>query len=254
MQTNFSTLELQASQEFKFPEISFVSCEHIMAYLHRSQKIAEIRLLAERELQILAICNQMNVTVSEEELQAAGDSFRIQNKLFEANETINWLSKQRITIDEWSEGLRVRLLAKKLKELLFGNLVDDRYLNNRHKYQRIALSQIIVQHLDEAEKIIKMLQKQHASFCNLALEYSQEKNAQANGGFTGIHFIIQLMPGIKQAIANSQEGEIVGPVSTKIGYHILKVEKRFPIQLSESMREEIIELIFQNWLQKSSRI
>lgn len=53
-----------------------------------------------------------------------------------------------------------------------------------------------------------------------------------------------------QAIADAQEGEIIAPIQTKLGYHIIKIEKWFPAELSELVREDILDVLFEGWLKK----
>lgn len=246
--------ELQPVQEFALPEISPATDEEIIAYLRRSCKMAEIAALAERDALISGICDQFGITVSDEELQAAGDTFRLEHRLVGASETLKWLFGQRITVEDWSEGIRVSLLTKKLKELLFGATVDAHYMNNRNNYRRVALSQILVGDLTDAQKIAHAIREEYTSFCALALEYSKGKQSKENGGFAGICFLSKLMPEIAQAVDKAKEGEVVGPIQTKIGYHIIKIEKWFPSELSESVREAIFGSLFQAWLQESSNI
>lgn len=230
------------------PEIAPATDEDVIAYLRYSHKIAEYALLAERNAFILNICQQFNLTVTDEELQTAGDAFRLEHKLIGVSETLAWLKQQRITVEDWSQGIRLELLTKKLKEHLFGDAIDDHYLSNRQHYQRVALSQILVSDLTEAEKVIYAIQESNASFCALAIEYSKGKQSKQNGGFVGVRFLSELMPEIVQAISQAKEGEVIGPIHTKLGYHILRIEKRFPAEFSES-REQIFKSLFQNWLQ-----
>ncbi len=61
----------------KHSSISPVTDAEILAYLRRSHKIADIAVLAERDTVVLRACEQFNITVSDEELQAAGDEFRL---------------------------------------------------------------------------------------------------------------------------------------------------------------------------------
>jgi parvulin-like peptidyl-prolyl isomerase len=121
-------------------------------------------------------------------------------------------------------------------------------MNNRNDYKRVALSQILVRDLPDALKVANAIQEEKAAFCALALEYSKGKQSQENGGFVGICFIAKLLPEIAQAISEAREGEVIGPIQTRLGYHILKIEKWFPTELSESVREEILESLFQAWL------
>ena len=239
-------------QRFVPPEIHPATDADILAYLRHSYKIAEIAALAERNALVLASCEQLGIAVSDEEWQAAGDAFRLEQKLLGSSETFGWLLKQRISVEEWSEGIKVALLEKKLKEHLFGLTVDGSYISNRDKYRRVALSQILVHDLTTAFKIVQALREENASFCALALEHSKGKQSQESGGFVGIRFMIEILQEIAQAIAEAKEGEIIGPIHTKLGYHILRVEKWYPTELSESVREQILEALFQNWLQQFS--
>lgn len=252
MQETLAATQSQSVQESALPEISPLTNEEIIAYLRRSHKFAEITALAERDALILALCEQHGITVSEQELQAAGDEFRREYKLLGASATLAWLSQHRITVQDWAEGIRVAQLEKKLKEHLFGASVDGHYLSNRKDYRRIALSQIVVRDLTDALTIIARVQEDKATFCALALEYSKGKQSKEKGGFAGIHFLSKLMPEMAQAIYEANEGEVIGPVQTKLGYHIIKIEKWFPVEFNESVREEVLESLFQAWLREHS--
>ncbi|ACC81809.1 peptidylprolyl isomerase [Nostoc punctiforme] len=236
-------------EKLTFPEITPARDEDILAYLRHSCKIAEIAVAAERNILTLKLCEQLDIKVTDEELQAAGDTFRQENKLLGTSETLAWLAHQRISVEDWSEIIRISLLSQKLKEHLFGVAVDDHYINNRDSYKRVALSQILVRDLTEAMKITKALRDKKDSFCALALEYSQGKQSKENGAFVGIRFLTELLPEITNAIADIDVGELVGPIQTQLGYHILRVEKWFPSDLSE-IREQILEFLFINWLEE----
>ena len=234
-------------EKWVLPEISPATEDDIVAYLRHSFKFAEMAALAERDALIFAVCEQLSITVTEEELQAAGDAFRLEHKLLGAAETLAWLGKQRISVEDWSKGIRVSLLTQKLKEHLFGETVDSHYITNRDDYRRIALSQILVRDLTEALKIAQALRVENASFCALALEHSRGKQSQQNAGFVGIRFLAELLPEITKAVAEAKEGEVVGPIQTKLGYHILRVEKWFSAEFGE-VREQVLESLFQAWL------
>ncbi|TVP63784.1 MAG: peptidylprolyl isomerase [Nodularia sp. (in: Bacteria)] len=221
----------------------------ILAYLRYSHKITDIAALVERNTIVLRACEKFNIIVTDEELQAAGDTFRLEHKLVGASETFNWLSQQRISVEDWSLGIKIDLLTKKLKEYLFGMEVDADYMNNRNGYRRVMLSQILVPDLSDALKIVHLIQKENASFAALAVEYSQGKKSQENGGFVGLHLLVELMPEIVQALTDAVAGEIIGPISSQLGHHILRIEKWFPSELTNSGRENILESLFQVWLQ-----
>ncbi|MBL1178735.1 peptidylprolyl isomerase [Pantanalinema sp. GBBB05] len=254
MPDTIAITELAAFQSAALPEVPTATDEEILAYLRRSAQIAEIAALAEHEALILALCDRLKITVSDDELQSAGNAFRLQHQLVGAEETFAWLQQQRITAEAWTEGIRVKLLERKLKDLLFGGQVDSQYLNNRKEFKRVALSQILVRDRPTALKIVQALQAENASFCALAVEYGLGKQAKERGGFLGVHFLPKLLPEIVQAISQARAGEVIGPIQTKFGYHILRVEKWYPLQLDDSVRVEVVDALFQGWLQQQSHV
>ncbi len=245
------TLEQTTTQarQLALPEITPASDAEILTYLRRTCKIAELAALTERDKLVLQLCEQLNITLSDEEWQAGGDTFRTERKLLSASETLDWLTYQRIAVEDWSQGIRVALLTKKLQEHLFGENVDAHYLNNREQYKRIAVSQILVSDLPEALRLMQLLREGQDSFCALALEYSKGRRSRENGGFVGVRFVAELIPEIAEAIAGAEVGKLIGPISTKFGYHIIRVEKWFPAELTVDVREYILETLFQLWLQ-----
>ena len=255
MEETLATPRLTTSEEtlasLKLPEISPATDEQIVAYLRHTYKIAEIATDAETDVLILNLCEQLDITVSEDELQAAGDTFRQENKLLGASETLAWLAQQRITVEDWSQGVRVALLTQKLKQRLFGETIDTLYLTNRDSFKRVALSQILVIELTDALKIAQALRENNASFCALALKYSKGKQSKENGGFVGVRFLTELLPELTHAVTEAKEGQVIGPIQTKLGYHILRIEQWFPIDLKEA-REQVLELLFKTGL-KSKR-
>ncbi len=240
--------ELDIAQKLTLSEITPATSEEVVAYLRYSYKIAEFSALAEQDALILDVCDRLGITVSDEELQNAGDAFRQEYKLLGTSETLSWLQQQRISVEDWTQGIRIVLLTKILKEHLFGDSVDAHYLNNRNDYKRVALSQVLVSNLADAVQISHAIQKENASICAMAIEHSKGKQSRQNGGFAGINFMAELMPEIRQAIAELNEGEVIGPIQTKLGYHILKIEKWYPPELSASVRSEVLESLFKTWL------
>lgn len=243
---------MENTLQFTQPQMATATDAEIVAYLRRSYQIAEIADKVEAEALILATCSRLGIAVSDDELQVAGDAFRLEHKLLGTTETLAWLQQQRMSVEDWSSGIRHTLLRNKLREHLFGAVVDAHYVSSRDNYRRVALSQILVLDVTEAWQIAQSLREENASFCALALQHSKGKHSQENGGFAGIHFLVELMPEIAQAIAPAQADEIIGPIQTKLGYHIVRIEKLFPTELNEPVREKVLESLFHSWLQEQS--
>jgi len=141
-------------------------------------------------------------------------------------------------------------LVKIPSRLLIEELIT--FLLHRNTYERAAISQILASDLTTAIKIVRLLREENTSFCALALEYSKGRQSKENGGFLGIRFLAELMPEMIQSVSEAKEGEVLKPIVTKLGYHIIKVDKWFPVQLDESLREQLLESAFQLLLQYPS--
>jgi peptidyl-prolyl cis-trans isomerase SurA len=63
-------------------------------------------------------------------------------------------------------------------------------------------------------------------FCALAQTYSQDEESRKNCGELGWYPIEEMFPEFKSALTDSKTGEVVGPVSTQFGWHILRVIDR----------------------------
>lgn len=63
-------------------------------------------------------------------------------------------------------------------------------------------------------------------YCQLAQKYSQDEESQKNCGELGWYPVAEMFPEFKQALADAKAGDIIGPVSTQFGWHILRVLDR----------------------------
>lgn len=75
----------------------------------------------------------------------------------------------------------------------------------------------------ETARIMKEA-KSGKDFAALATQYSQDPGSAKNGGDVGFFAKGQMVPEFEEAAFNANVGDIVGPVETQFGYHIIKVE------------------------------
>ena len=65
-------------------------------------------------------------------------------------------------------------------------------------------------------------------FASLASLYSEDPSARINKGDLGYFTALQMVFPFEEAAYKGKKGEVVGPVRTRFGYHIIKVEDRKP--------------------------
>jgi len=76
---------------------------------------------------------------------------------------------------------------------------------------------------NEAEKIMARI-REGADFAQLASELSEDTGSKKDGGDLGFFKRGQMVKPFEDAAFEAKVGEIVGPVRTKYGFHIIKVE------------------------------
>lgn len=107
-------------------------------------------------------------------------------------------------------------LRDKLAEALDENQGQAIYADARH---------ILVNTEAEALDVLDALNRGE-SFADLARALSQDPGSGANGGELGKNSILGYVEPFAEAIRTAQIGEIVGPVESEFGYHIIQVRSR----------------------------
>ncbi len=107
--------------------------------------------------------------------------------------------------------------------------VETYYNANAEKYddeEKVEASHILVADEETANEVIRKLDEGE-KFENLAMEYS-ECPSKNNGGNLGVFGHGDMVKPFEDAVFSMNEREISKPVITDFGYHIIKLNKKFP--------------------------
>jgi parvulin-like peptidyl-prolyl isomerase len=148
--------------------------------------------------------------------------------------------------DQVDDQLRQQVLQTKIAEEVGAGdevtdaQVEDFYQQNKDARfgERADARHILVKGRAEAEKIKQQLDD-GADFAELAQENSTDPGSKENGGELGEVTSGQTVPAFEEAVFGAEEGEIVGPVKTQFGFHVIQVTGKSPAQTLEESREEI---------------
>jgi peptidyl-prolyl cis-trans isomerase C len=112
---------------------------------------------------------------------------------------------------------------------------------------------------EKAEEVKKQLEN-GGDFAELAKKYSQDPGSAEQGGDLGCIGRGETVPNFEEAVFNAEQGEIVGPVETEFGYHVIEVtdiqeETTQPLseveaQIRDQLTTEAQSEEFTAWLQK----
>ncbi|MGM0598598.1 MAG: peptidyl-prolyl cis-trans isomerase [Candidatus Rifleibacteriota bacterium] len=121
--------------------------------------------------------------------------------------------------------------------------LKDYYNKNLAKFKasaRMDADHILVKTEEEANKIYEQLKKNPEKFAEIAREKSICPSGK-EGGKLGMFEEGQMVPEFDKACKEAKIGEIAGPVKTKFGYHIIRVNERTAAGTQEfaEVKEEI---------------
>jgi peptidyl-prolyl cis-trans isomerase C len=181
------------------------------------------------------------------------------------------LQQAGLTEEELRTQLRDQLPVQKVQERVAGDAEAsqeevERFYEENKELQFTTPEQRCARHIlfnkdqrAEAEEVKGQLQN-GADFAELAREHSQDPGSAENGGDLGCLGQGETVPNFEEAIFNAEEGEIVGPVETEFGYHVIEVtdirqQSTQPLsevedQIREQLSADIQAQEFSSWIQR----
>lgn len=197
-----------------------------------------------------AYASEHNITVSDKEVDQeiskikgqVGDQARSSGQDISNQEAYEQALKQNnITEDQLRDDIRENLPVQKVQEKVAGDAeptdaeIQDYYEKNKEA-QFTTPERVCVRHIlfnkdqqQKADDVKKQLQD-GGDFAKLAKEDSQDPGSAEQGGDLGCLGKGETVPEFEQAAFGADQGEIVGPVKTEFGYHLLEVTEKKPKQ------------------------
>jgi PPIC-type PPIASE domain len=182
------------------------------------------------------------------ELQQAADKFRTVNHLESAEATNKWLQKLHLSVDDFEEMVTQNLLADKLAHHLFANQVEQFFYQNLLDYSAAAFYEIILEDRDLAMELFYSLQEGDLSFADVAQQYISDPEFSRRGGYVGTVGRKQLRPEISAAIFATKPPQLIKPVITSVGVHLIQVAEIIEPKLDERIHHQILMEMFDRWL------
>ncbi len=230
-----------------------------------------------------AYAEENNITVSEKEVNEEIENIKDQifqqaqaqgqdvgrEKVFEQA-----LQQAGLTETQLREQLREQLPVQKVQERVAGDVEPSREEVERFYEENKALqfttpAQRCARHIlfnkDQREKAeeVKNQLEEGGDFAQLAKEFSQDPGSAERGGDLGCLGRGETVPEFERAIFNAKKGEIVGPVETEFGYHLIEVteirsESTRPLgEVESQIREQLVADLqaeeFSAWIQQQKK-
>ena len=200
------------------------------------------RQIIEKHAQIAAIAP----TIAE--LQAAADQFRSIHQLESAEATQQWLQERLLSLDDFEEMVTQELLASKLAQHLFGDRVEPIFHQNLLNYSAAIIYEVILEDRNLAMELFYSLQEGDLSFADVAARYISSSELRRRGGYIGRVGRQQLRPEISAAVFAAKPPQLLKPIVTAVGFHLIQVDEIIAPQLDAALRQHILTELFDRWL------
>ncbi len=225
-----------------------ISLRELLRYLKISEKLAFVKE-GIAELLVARAAKTEGLTVNDEELQAAVDLFRNQRGLHKADETQQWLAEKRWNVDDLEQHLEQQILRNKLTDkIATEESIEQHFSKHRHAYDRAVLAHIAVSDEEVAQELLTQIQEENADFAELAKRHSVDKATKSYGGELGVADRSSLSPAVESAVFSANDGDVVGPIKTDMGYHLIKVHHLLLGKLDKDAAAAIRGDLFTEWL------
>jgi parvulin-like peptidyl-prolyl isomerase len=153
---------------------------------------------------------------------------------------------------------KAKIFEKDLKRKISVSEQDYANFFEKEFKQDINISEYKIRHIllkdpKIAEKVYQEA-KNGESFDQLAYKYSEDAATKNNGGDLDYVRSGSMLPEMEKAVANMSAGDIKGPIKTKLGYHIIKLDafrtQKNPeyIKNKEMIERTLVEKDFQRQL------
>ncbi|MBE2267251.1 MAG: peptidylprolyl isomerase [Anaerolinea sp.] len=221
-------------------EITLPQLQRMEAQLGGST--TEIRALALQTLIEQTVIRQaaaaQNIAITDAELDAELQAYIERAGGADAWQT--WLTSNNYSEADFRETLRDNLITQRMRDSLTADLnADVPQVHARH---------ILVGTEQEALDVLARLQNGD-DFAALAAVLSRDVTTRTSGGDLGWFAADELLePLLAEQAFDLQPGEIVGPVATSLGFHIIQVIERGDRPLTEDRRAFVAQVRFENWL------
>ncbi|HEY9667446.1 MAG TPA: peptidylprolyl isomerase [Coleofasciculaceae cyanobacterium] len=201
---------------------------------------------------IASTAEKLGITVEQEELQQAADNLRFTNNLQRADETWAWLQKHWLTVDDFEEIAHISVLSSKLAQHLFNEKVESFFIEHQIDYNRVVMYEVILDDEDLAMELFYAIAEGETSLQEVARQYIVDTELRRRGGYRGVLSRKDLKPEISAAVFAATPPQLLKPIMTSKGAHLIWVEEIIQPKLDATLHHKILSDLFSAWLKQQS--
>jgi parvulin-like peptidyl-prolyl isomerase len=215
-----------------------------------SGQVAELMRGAIRRQIINEAALTAGIKPTEAELQAAADNIRMVDRLVTVEATNKWLAANFISVGDFEQIVRDRLITAKLAHHLFADRVEHFFWQNSLEYASATLYEVVLTDKYVAMEIFYALTEGDLNFNDVARQYITDPELNRRGGYLGTINRKQLRPEISAAVFAAQPPQTISPITTELGIHLIRVAEIIQPQLDSVIYQQILIELFDRWVEE----
>jgi parvulin-like peptidyl-prolyl isomerase len=195
---------------------------------------------------------EAGIKIENEELQRAADKFRLMNNLESVDATWSWLEKHQMSLTDFEEVVYSSALSTKIAAHLFLDKIEPYFFEHQLDYTGAIIYEIVVDDEELAIELFYSIQEKEISFYEVAHKYIEDKELRRKCGYRGVVRRKELKPEISAAVFAAKAPQLLKPIVTSKGIHIILVEEITQPKLNNAMRHQICTELFSDWLKQQT--
>lgn len=186
-----------------------------------------------------------------EETTAACEQFYLQRGLNSAASQQEWRSHYGLSQIEVAQMVTRSLRIEKFKQETWGNKLQSYFLQRKDDLDQVIYSLLRTYDQNLAQELYFRISGGEQSFAELAQQYSEGAEAET-GGLLGRVEVGTLHVKLAALLRTGAIGQ-VDTLFFGNWYMLVRLEKRIPAQLSDVMRQRLLQEQFEAWLLEQTR-
>jgi parvulin-like peptidyl-prolyl isomerase len=188
-----------------------------------------------------------SISCTAEEEKTASEKLAQQLQITSDDARQRWLEQNNLSADKFRAIAIRQLQIEKFKHHNWGSHIESYFTQRQPQLNQVVYSLIRTTDMGMAQEIYFRLEAGEQSFAELAKEYSQGPEAQTNGIIGPIE-LQKLHPALAKILITSQPQQLLPPIQIESLIVIARLEKFIRVQLDNSLRQRLLNELFQTWL------
>jgi putative peptide maturation system protein len=191
------------------------------------------------------------VTISNQELQAAMDSFREKRNLHRAEDTYLWMERRGMSHRAFEGLVKSEVLLGKLRDRLVGNGVESYFAAHSADFDTVRIAQFFVSDDATARMLYERIRSGEVGFFDEAQrQFLTSKQLHPSGELFAKFQRREAPTEFRETLFQSSAGSVLEPLHDKNGYAIICILSLSPAVLDDATAESIRNLFFDQWLEE----